>query len=404
MSNDKKDLVFTKGEASIEIPVTLNVDYEVAPSASWMKTTSASKLNGTIVQNVTIGVDISVNQSGIERDGYIVIKEKGSGVEASDTLFVSQRGKSQIIYVKPGGTGDGTSWVYAFGSIHNAMNASSVNGDLEIWVASGDYQFASTLTWKHVNVYGGFSGTETKFKERDLKNKPVFLGGKFNFMNAYDNNGDITWMDGIVFANCDNYENKGVGCFEIYKNHGFRNCEFRNIRHGNAIAYLKDCVIENSVFTGLETQRYLLRADNTHFYNVTVANSVALDWNSNYVYGGSKLYNSIFWNVKIRGGERFRALTIGGNVPAINCAIQTGITETGLICTDCIELGADNNTANGPNFVNPTGIKPNFALKAASVAIDAGKSEYSKGIFDFLGNRRIVGSSVDIGAIEYLRE
>ncbi len=51
---------------------------------------------------------------------------------------------------------------------------------MEIWVASGNYQFSSTLTWKAVNVYGGgFSGTETKLKERNLKNKPYSKGGQF---------------------------------------------------------------------------------------------------------------------------------------------------------------------------------------------------------------------------------
>lgn len=404
LDKDKKDLIVKRGEYDFEIPVTLNVDYEVVPSTSWITAGSAPNLDGTNVQNVTIGFDVSANLSGMERDGYVVIRDKTEPIEASDTIFIAQRGKSQIIYVKPNGNGDGSSWEYAFGSIHDAMNASSVNGDLEIWVASGEYQFPSTLTWKHVNVYGGFSGTETKFKERDLRNKPVFLGGKFNFMNAWTNNEDITWMDGIIFADCDNYENTSVGCFEIYENHGFRNCEFRNIRHGNAVAYLQNCVVENTVFTNLETQRYLVRGANTMFYNVTVANSVAKDWNSNYIYGGSKLYNSIFWNIKILQGERYRALVIGGDVVAVNCAIQSGINEKGLICTDCIELDEGNSSANGPNFVNPTGETPDFKLNSESVLIDAGNSNFVKDQFDIVGNKRIIGSSIDIGAYEYDQE
>lgn len=401
LEKEKRDIIIKRAEYAMNIPVTLNVQYECVPSVPWIKVTSATQPEGLNVQNIIVSMEVETNDTGVERDGYLEIKNKGESVEASDTIFVSQRGKSQIIYVKPGGNSDGTSWEHAFGSIHDAMDASSNNGDLEIWVAKGEYQFPSTLTWKHVNVYGGFSGIETKFKERDLKNKPIFKGGKFNIMNAWDNNSAIAWMDGIIFSDCDNYDNTGVGCFEIYKNHGFRNCEFRNIRHGNAIAYMNNCVVENCVFTNLQSKRYLLRGDNTQYYNVTVTNCIAADWNSNYIYGNSKIYNSIFWNIQILNGERFRALTIGGNVIAINCAIQSGITESGLLPTNCIELGVDNNAFNGPNFVNPIGETPDHTLKMGSICIDSGNSEYARSVYDFLGNKRIYGSSIDIGAYEY---
>ncbi|WP_414703224.1 BACON domain-containing protein, partial [Proteiniphilum sp. UBA5280] len=176
LEKEKKDIVIKKESFAIDIPVTLNVDYECVSSGSWIEIKADQQLQGHNVQNVVVSVDIENNQTGVERDGFVVIKNKGSVVEASDTLFIAQRGKNQIIYVKPGGNSDGTSWEQAFGSIHDAMGAASNNGDMEIWVASGNYQFSSTLTWKAVNVYGGFSGTETKLKERNLKNKPVFKG------------------------------------------------------------------------------------------------------------------------------------------------------------------------------------------------------------------------------------
>ncbi len=400
LEKEKKDVLFMKESSAFDIPVTLNVDYDAVPSASWIKITSAPNLSGNKVQDVKISLELTVNGSGAERGGFVVIKEKGSGVEAKDTLFVSQKGKNKTIYVKPNGTGDGTSWEYAFGSIHDAMAASTADGDMEIWVASGQYQFKSTLNWKAVNVYGGFSGNESRHRQRKLKNKPVFLGGAFNFMTGYASSTNVVWMDGIIFANSDNYQNKGVGSFEIYNNHGFRNCEFRNIRHGNAVLYLLNCFVENSVFSSLETQRYLLRADNTVFNNVTVANCLALDWNSNYIYGNSKLYNSIFWDIKITAGTRFRALTIGGSVTAINCAIQSGLTEKGLVPTNCIELNSNNNVATGPNFVDPSGTTPNYTLKTGSILVDAGNSAHAKGFLDVSGNARIIGSSVDIGAYE----
>ena len=402
LEKEKKDIVIKKESFAIDIPVTLNVDYECVSSGSWIEIKADQQLQGHNVQNVVVSVDIANNQTGVERDGFVVIKNKGSVVEASDTLFIAQRGKNQIIYVKPGGNSDGTSWEQAFGSIHDAMGAASNNGDMEIWVASGNYQFSSTLTWKAVNVYGGFSGTETKLKERNLKNKPVFKGGNFNFMNAWNNNGDICWMDGIVFADCDNYANTGVGCFEIYKNHGFRNCEFRDIRHGKAIGYFEACKMVNCLFYNLHSQNYLIRANNSQLYNVTIANSLSDGWNSNYFHGGTKLYNTLIWNIKITGGSRTRAVVCGGDIPAVNCAIMNGLTEKGLVCSSCIELSADNSAPGGPHFTNPTGNTPDFSLAAGSICIDAGDSGYPGISVDIVGNTRIIGSSVDIGAYEYM--
>lgn len=402
LEKEKKDIVIKKESFAIDIPVTLNVDYECVSSGSWIEIKADQQLQGHNVQNVVVSVDIANNQTGVERDGFVVIKNKGSVVEASDTLFIAQRGKNQIIYVRPGGNSDGTSWEQAFGSIHDAMGAASNNGDMEIWVASGNYQFSSTLTWKAVNVYGGFSGTETKLKERNLKNKPVFKGGNFNFMNAWNNNGDICWMDGIVFADCDNYANTGVGCFEIYKNHGFRNCEFRDIRHGKAIGYFEACKMVNCLFYNLHSQNYLIRANNSQLYNVTIANSLSDGWNSNYFHGGTKLYNTLIWNIKITGGSRTRAVVCGGDIPAVNCAIMNGLTEKGLVCSSCIELSADNSAPGGPHFTNPTGNTPDFSLAAGSVCIDAGDSGYPGISVDIVGNTRIIGSSVDIGAYEYM--
>lgn len=403
LEKEKKDIVLKKGENVLDFPLTLNVaDYECVASDAWLKATSVPQLNGDKVQNVTVSVTVSENKTGMERDGRIVFKKRGEEVEASDTIFISQRGKSRIVYVKPNGNGDGTSWEQAFGSLHDAMGAVSNNGDMEIWIASGNYRFPATLTWKAVNVYGGFSGTEIKFKDRNLKNKPVFEGGKFNFMNAWNNNGDICWMDGVVFADCDNYENKGVGCFEVYKNHGFRNCEFRNIRHGKAIGYFELCRFENCLFTNLHSKNYLVRANNSQLYNVTIVNSLSDGWNPNYFHGGTKLHNTLIWNVKITGGSRFRAMVCGGDVRAVNCAVMKGIKEKGLVCTDCIELEADNNADKGPRFVNPSGDAPDFSLMAGSVCVDAGKTGYPGGVSDIVGNPRISGSSVDIGAYEYI--
>ena len=72
-----------------------------------------------------------------------------------------------IRYVKPTatGTGDGSSWTDAAGSIQNMIDVSS-SGD-QIWIAGGNYSLSITLQMKSgVHVYGGFAGTENDTSQR----------------------------------------------------------------------------------------------------------------------------------------------------------------------------------------------------------------------------------------------
>ena len=76
-----------------------------------------------------------------------------------------------IIYVKPGGTGVGSSWAAAFGSLQSALQI-AVSGD-QIWVAQGTYLPSnignidtSFYLENGVAVYGGFAGTETTLAVR----------------------------------------------------------------------------------------------------------------------------------------------------------------------------------------------------------------------------------------------
>lgn len=402
MNKEAKDIIIDNKESEIEIPLTLNFDYEVETSEPWLNVSSAPVFEGKNVINTKVLLNIPVNNDGMERDGMIVIKNKGAKLEASDTIYVSQRWAKRIIYVKPGGTGDGTSWELAVGDIHTAMGKANQNAMEEIRVASGEYQFSTTLIWKAVNVYGGFKGDEKKFKDRDLTVKPVFKGGNFEFMDAWNNNGDICWMDGIVFADCDNYNSTSTGCFQIYMNHGFRNCEFRNIRHGRAIIFMEKCKIVNTLFHHLDSKNHLVRGQNCEFYNTTIAESVSGGWNTNYFRDNTKLYNTLIWKIKRSGGAGYRAVVIGGQVQVYNCALQSGTNEKGLVCTDCFNLGENNDADNGPKFNNPETF--DYSLKAGSNCIDKGNSRYVQSKTDLLGRPRISGSSVDIGAIETIAE
>lgn len=101
-----------------------------------------------------------------------------------------------VLYVKPGGTGDGSSWEAALGDPQEAIEAAAVDPDItQVWVAAGTYipntrpnpvtlfGYETDPRSVHfsmrngVEIYGGFLGYETDLSERDFSsNKSIFSG------------------------------------------------------------------------------------------------------------------------------------------------------------------------------------------------------------------------------------
>lgn len=87
------------------------------------------------------------------------------------------------IYVKPNGTGNGTSWTNATSSLTQALSAASA-GD-QVWVAQGTYkasltgnQDTSFYLKDGVAIYGGFTGMETLLTQRaDTSGTATILSG-----------------------------------------------------------------------------------------------------------------------------------------------------------------------------------------------------------------------------------
>ena len=88
-----------------------------------------------------------------------------------------------VIYVKNGGSGNGTSWQQAYGTLNLALQ-NAISGD-EIWVAQGTYFPSSTLNSAEsfifkdgVKLYGGFLGNETLLTSRaDTSGTTTILSG-----------------------------------------------------------------------------------------------------------------------------------------------------------------------------------------------------------------------------------
>ena len=134
-------------------------------------------IGGQTFYNVNVTITLEDGSSVI--DNVLTLKLKLSAPVIPPLfnidIFVTFTGtihKPQIRYVKPGGTGDGSSWTNASGNIQAMINASTV-GD-QVWIAGGTYSLTATLEMKNgVNVYGSFAGDETSPAER-LPNKTVY--------------------------------------------------------------------------------------------------------------------------------------------------------------------------------------------------------------------------------------
>ncbi len=92
-------------------------------------------------------------------------------------LFVAAPLQARVYHVTTKGTGDGSSWEKAMGSLDDAL-AKATSGD-EIWIAAGTYKptqliKSSKKNSRHfplkdgVSLYGGFAGTE---KDKDKRAK-----------------------------------------------------------------------------------------------------------------------------------------------------------------------------------------------------------------------------------------
>lgn len=84
-----------------------------------------------------------------------------------------------IVYVRPAGSGAGTSWGDAFGTVQAAVDAAGP-GD-EIWIAAGTYTAATNpvVTLKPgVSLYGGFTGTESSRDARDIAANETCISGQ----------------------------------------------------------------------------------------------------------------------------------------------------------------------------------------------------------------------------------
>ncbi len=183
--------------------------------------------------------------------------------------------ENNVIYVKRDGTGDGTSWENAMGSLQNAVQTAyfieNQNPAPQVWVAEGTYygdgiaSHTAFYMMENVNVYGGFTGTEISLDERDAHSHLTILDGQQTQrvllqQSNFTDSTSVIW-DGFVMEN--GQLNSGYGAGAYIKKYGtLKNCIIRNNTISNSsgnnygggvyVSYgtLEDCEIFGNQNTG----------------------------------------------------------------------------------------------------------------------------------------------------------
>ncbi len=180
-------------DPSGDVEVTINDDTEFTITPATGYTVETLLLNSTDI----IG---SMVDNGDGTYTYTL-----SDVDADGTLAVTfTEYLANIMYVKPDGSGNGSSWANAMGSLQDAMNASNY-GD-EVWVAAGTYltpgnQVDSSFTLVNgVSIFGGFAGTESSKDERT--DFGLGMANETKLSADLDGNGFLTGGNGsrVIFG------------------------------------------------------------------------------------------------------------------------------------------------------------------------------------------------------------
>ncbi len=118
-------------------------------------------------------------------------------------LAIAWQLNAEVIYVKQGATGTGTSWENALGNLNFAL-AQAQAGD-QIWVAKGTFSPTNkkdrTISFEipeGIQLIGGFFGTENSIDERNFTLNPTILTGEIAEPGIADNSYNVVYTRNVT--------------------------------------------------------------------------------------------------------------------------------------------------------------------------------------------------------------
>ena len=174
----------------------------------------------------------------------------------------------KVVYVAPGGTGDGSSWANAMGNVSNAYASAAAYADGgfdrgEVWIRTGRYTIDNEITVRsNVSVLGGFLGTETDASQARRENLTILSGDKRDD-DTWSPGGARVWTgDGnMTFtppnpSGIDGYWSNTRGPSGYDYAYGFRSLE--------SVGAVSNCVFSGLTFTAFETRPLDISAGGPH--------------------------------------------------------------------------------------------------------------------------------------------
>ena len=272
-------------------------------------------------------------------------------------------------YVAANGTGNGTSWEDAAGSIAWALDAAAASSSfyrqpVEVWVAQGTY-YGGFTAFEGINVYGGFAGNEAAdydLSQRDFVQHATILDGKDSMrvlMQASSEFNTATLWDGFTLRNGNVQGTNNTNGGGVYMGSGLRinhfTVENSKASSGGGIYANHGAVIENTVVSHCQADYYGggiysngIRMENTEAsYNKTLYSGAL----------GSGLYsqNDTVLRCLFVGDSGYMAAVYGNYSYFESCMVWNNTTTTsGAVSTyRSTFIGCDivNNTTTGSTEV-----------------------------------------------------
>lgn len=460
-STPKTFIIRNKGDSSLLLTTAVmggvnSADFEiVANSAATLSSGDDSYLRISFKPSALGARSATLSfASNDSTSGQISIILTGTGTQKS--------GVKRFVKKSSAGTGDGSSWQNAYGSLQAAIAAAQA-GD-EIWVASGTYKPSATndrnatfLLKEGVMVYGGFVGSEASLAERHVSQHLTILSGDLlgndnanvidSEVTRSDNSAHVvtsvtslllpTRLDGVV-VECGNAKAPDYYGGGIYL--GFGNVDASNLTLCNCVIRNNSCRFDGGGIFNSGHVRILdcvferNRASNAgsaiHNYDRTAPQIINTVFYGNLggtiVYSGDTYSRPEVINCTIVGNEgaivnaayaspQFRNCVIWGNSASPALLFDTPTLNTGspgILKNNLIQGGwPGSNIDSNPQFEdasNPKGADgiwgttdDGLRIKATSPGLNIGDNSAIAGFSttDLQGLQRVLGF-VDLGAYE----
>lgn len=231
--------------------------------------------------------------------------------------------KKSVLYVRLGGTGDGSSWTNAIGSIQQAVD--SADQTTEIWVAAGTYVNSDQIIFKNTcGIYGGFpaSGGEWSTRMPSVNKTILTRSGNGRVLNVQDV-GYWRTIDGLIITGGQLTDDVGGAGIFVRAKTKIVNCIIENNHHNingaGVYVYASEVVIENTIIrynkTAGDGAGGMAILGNTEMINCRVyGNEGGFNGGGIRVSGGTNyIRNSLFYNnyggfggcIRIEGGTSY---------------------------------------------------------------------------------------------------